>query len=76
MRWQQRDGYWWSMKIMSLLVFREKSWRVVVEAEIACKFARVCTQTTIPYARDMEVETLPNARRIRNAVMTLLEKKQ
>ncbi len=46
---------------------------VVAEAGIACRFARVCTQTTIPYARDMEAETLPNARRIRNAVMTLLE---
>jgi len=48
---------------------------VVAEAGIACLFARVCTQTTIPYARDREAETLPNTRRIRKAVMTLLEKK-
>lgn len=34
MRWQQRDGYWWSMKIMSFLVFREKSWRSLRRQEL------------------------------------------
>jgi pyruvate/2-oxoglutarate/acetoin dehydrogenase E1 component len=37
---------------------------VALEAGIAFKYARVCTQTTIPYARHLEDETLPSARRI------------
>lgn len=46
---------------------------VVMEAGIPVKYARVCTQTTIPYARTMEDQTLPNAERIRNSAITLLQ---
>jgi pyruvate dehydrogenase E1 component beta subunit len=45
---------------------------VVLEAGIPCKYARICTQTTIPYARSMEDQILPNVERIRTAAMTLL----
>ncbi len=45
---------------------------VVLEAGISCKYARVCTQTTIPYARKMEDQVLPNVNRIRTTAMTLL----
>jgi pyruvate dehydrogenase E1 component beta subunit len=45
---------------------------VLMEAGIACRYARVCTQTTIPYARSLEDQTLPNARRLRAAVAQLL----
>lgn len=37
---------------------------VVAEAGIGCKYARVCTQTTIPYARHLEDHVLPNTTRI------------
>ncbi len=37
---------------------------VVLEAGISCKYARVCTQTTIPYARHLEEQSLPNTQRI------------
>jgi pyruvate/2-oxoglutarate/acetoin dehydrogenase E1 component len=46
---------------------------VVQEAGISCKFARVCTQMTIPYARSMEDQVLPNVERICNAVRTLIQ---
>jgi pyruvate dehydrogenase E1 component beta subunit len=36
----------------------------VLEAGISFKFGRVCTQTTIPYAREVEDEILPNVKRI------------
>ena len=45
---------------------------VVLEAGISCKYARVCTQSTIPYARNMEDQVLPNVKRIRTAAKTLL----
>lgn len=45
---------------------------VVQEAGISCKFARVCTQTTIPYARSMEDQVLPNVERICTAVRALI----
>ena len=44
---------------------------VVLEAGIKVKFARVCTRGTIPYARRMEDETLPNIPRIIEAVKKL-----
>lgn len=44
---------------------------VVLEAGIKMKFARVCTRGTIPYARRMEDETLPNIPRIIEAVKKL-----
>jgi pyruvate/2-oxoglutarate/acetoin dehydrogenase E1 component len=44
---------------------------VALEAGISFKYARVCTQTTIPYARDRENQTLPNVKRIRAAIAQL-----
>ena len=46
---------------------------VVLEAGISCKYARVCTQTTIPYARHLEDQTLPNRERICVSVRQLLQ---
>ena len=46
---------------------------VVLEADIPVKYARVCTQTTIPYARSMEDHILPNVERIRTAIIDLLQ---
>ena len=46
---------------------------VVMEAGLPVKYARVCTQTTIPYARRMEDQILPNVERIRTAAITLLQ---
>jgi pyruvate dehydrogenase E1 component beta subunit len=45
----------------------------VLEADIPVKYARVCTQTTIPYARNMEDQILPNVERIRTATINLLQ---
>ena len=45
---------------------------VALEAGLTFQYARVCTQTTIPYARQMEDETLPNVRRIIRACQQLL----
>ena len=47
---------------------------VVMEENIQCKFARVCTETTIPYARHLEEKTLPNTDRIVKAAVHLMEK--
>ncbi len=44
---------------------------VVLEAGIPCRFARVCTEETIPYARRLEDRTLPNVRRIVDAARSL-----
>jgi pyruvate dehydrogenase E1 component beta subunit len=46
---------------------------VVLEAGISCKYARVCTQTTIPYARHLEDQSLPNRQRICTAVRQLVQ---
>ena len=46
---------------------------IVLEAGISFKFARVCTQTTIPYARNLEDQTLPNVKRICAATKQLIE---
>jgi pyruvate dehydrogenase E1 component beta subunit len=45
---------------------------VVLEAGIATSYARVCTMDTIPYARDLEYQTLPNTERIIDAAMQLM----
>ena len=45
---------------------------VVLETDIPVKFARVCTQTTIPYARSMEDQILPNVERIKTAIIDLV----
>lgn len=37
---------------------------VALEAGLVFKYARVCTQTTIPYARELEDKTLPSVERI------------
>jgi pyruvate dehydrogenase E1 component beta subunit len=46
---------------------------VVLEADIPVKYARVCTQTTIPYARTMEDQILPNVERIKTAITDLVQ---
>jgi acetoin:2,6-dichlorophenolindophenol oxidoreductase subunit beta len=47
---------------------------VLLEAGVSFKYARVCTQTTIPYARNLEDQVLPNVERIRTAAIRLLKK--
>jgi len=44
---------------------------VVLEAGIAVTYRRVCTQTTIPYARCLEDLTLPGTQRIVDAALRL-----
>ena len=46
---------------------------VVLETDIPVKYARVCTQTTIPYARSMEDQILPNVERIKKAIIELVQ---
>jgi pyruvate/2-oxoglutarate/acetoin dehydrogenase E1 component len=46
---------------------------VVLEAGISCKYTRVCTQTTIPYARHLEDQVLPNRERICDSVRQLMQ---
>jgi len=46
---------------------------VVLEAGLACKYARVCTQTTIPYSRNLEDQVLPNVQRIYAGVQRLMK---
>jgi acetoin:2,6-dichlorophenolindophenol oxidoreductase subunit beta len=45
---------------------------LVLEAGLACSYGRVCTQTTIPYARHLEAQALPNVERICAGVRRLL----
>jgi pyruvate/2-oxoglutarate/acetoin dehydrogenase E1 component len=45
---------------------------LALEAGLSFKYDRVCTQTTIPYARDREYQTLPNRERITDAIAKLL----
>ncbi len=49
---------------------------VVLEAGISFKYARVCTQTSIPYSRDRENQTLPNVKRICVAIAHLVGDKR
>ena len=46
---------------------------VVLEAGIPFKYARVCTNGTIPYARHLEDQALPNVERIMRAGMALIQ---
>jgi pyruvate/2-oxoglutarate/acetoin dehydrogenase E1 component len=46
---------------------------VVLEAGISCKYERVCTQTTIPYARAFEDQCLPNKQRICASIRELVQ---
>ncbi len=48
---------------------------IAMEKGISFKFARVCTRTTIPYAREQEDQTLPNVGRIRTAIAGLISDK-
>jgi pyruvate dehydrogenase E1 component beta subunit len=47
---------------------------LVLEAGVEFKYARVCTKTTIPYARHLEDQVLPNKERITVAVRNLLSR--
>jgi pyruvate/2-oxoglutarate/acetoin dehydrogenase E1 component len=47
---------------------------VIKEAGISFKFARVCTDDTIPYARNLEDQTLPNTERIVSTALRLMER--
>ncbi len=44
---------------------------VILEAGIPIKYRRVCTQETIPYARHLEDQILPNKQRIIDAALEL-----
>jgi len=46
---------------------------VMLEAGVSCKYARVCTQTTLPYARHLEDRILPNRQRIYDSVRKLMQ---
>lgn len=46
---------------------------IVMEAGIRCRYGRVCTQTTLPYARRLEEQFLPNKERICAGVLNLLK---
>jgi transketolase C-terminal domain/subunit len=45
---------------------------LVLEAGIPCRYARVCTRSTIPYARHLEDQVLPNEERICLGVKQLM----
>lgn len=45
---------------------------VALEAGLSIRFARVCTQDTIPYARDLEDQALPNVCRIVEKALALV----
>jgi pyruvate/2-oxoglutarate/acetoin dehydrogenase E1 component len=47
---------------------------VVLEAGLSVQYARVCTEDTIPYARHLEDETLPNTDRIVTAALGLMDR--
>lgn len=46
---------------------------VLLEAGINARYARVCTQSTIPFARDLEDQVLPNTQRIVKTALELNE---
>lgn len=46
---------------------------VVLEEGVPVKYRRVCTRDTIPYARNLEDQTLPNVQRITEAALQLME---
>jgi pyruvate dehydrogenase E1 component beta subunit len=46
---------------------------VVLEAGLSCKYSRVCTQTTIPYSRNLEDQVLPNVERICASVRQMMK---
>jgi pyruvate/2-oxoglutarate/acetoin dehydrogenase E1 component len=46
---------------------------IVKEAGISFEFARVCTDGTIPYARSLEDQMLPNSEKIINSALRLMD---
>jgi pyruvate dehydrogenase E1 component beta subunit len=49
---------------------------VLLEAGVRASYGRVCTATTIPYARNLEDEVLPSTTRIVEAAMSLVERER
>jgi pyruvate dehydrogenase E1 component beta subunit len=47
---------------------------LILEAGLSVKYGRVCLEGTLPYARHLEDQALPNAKRIGAAVMELLSR--
>lgn len=47
---------------------------IVLEAGLAVKYARVCTQDTIPFSRELEYQTLPNVERIIQSAEALVNR--
>ncbi len=47
---------------------------ILLENEMSFKFGRVCTETTIPYSRELEDQVLPNTKRIVNEVLKILKR--
>jgi pyruvate/2-oxoglutarate/acetoin dehydrogenase E1 component len=47
---------------------------ILLENGISFKFARVCTENTIPYSRELEDQVLPNTKRIVNEALKILNK--
>jgi pyruvate/2-oxoglutarate/acetoin dehydrogenase E1 component len=47
---------------------------MVQEAGISFQYARVCTQSTIPYARQLEDQVLPNKQRICASIRQMMQK--
>jgi pyruvate dehydrogenase E1 component beta subunit len=47
---------------------------IALEAGIAMKFSRVCTEDTIPFSRELEYQTLPNIERIVDSAITLVNR--
>ena len=47
---------------------------VIAESDVSARFGRVTTESTIPYARALEEETLPNVPRILAAARMLLSR--
>jgi pyruvate dehydrogenase E1 component beta subunit len=45
---------------------------IVLEAGIPVRYGRVCTQDTIPYARELEDQTLPSVQRITDVALRLV----
>ncbi|MGB9618039.1 MAG: transketolase C-terminal domain-containing protein [Desulfomonilaceae bacterium] len=46
---------------------------ILLEAGVSCKYARVCTPTTIPYTRHLEDRILPNKQRICDSARKLMQ---
>ncbi|MFX0034383.1 MAG: alpha-ketoacid dehydrogenase subunit beta [Candidatus Hermodarchaeota archaeon] len=46
---------------------------LLLENEMSFKFGRVCTETTIPYSRELEDQVLPNTKRIVNEALKVLK---